>query len=130
MSDNKSTAGKVDAFLRHPVVQGISAAFVCGLTGFALTLMFSNLLWPDVAIDAIIALIAGGLFAFLGARSTLSPKREERPSRSSVLWMGSFAGATMIFGAAFTILGLTGNWLLLCALGAGMLIASLLAILR
>lgn len=127
--DNGDNSSKMDAFLRHPLIQAVSGAFVCGVMGFAICLLFANIVYPNVAVDRVIALAAGGVCAFLGARAGFSGSKQPRDSRRSTTWAPTFIGASLIFAGALTLLGVGGNWLLACALVVGFLVATALAIL-
>lgn len=121
----------MDKFLRHPLVQAISGAFVGGVMGFALTLLFANIVFPNVTADTVIALFGAGVLAYFGARAGYAGGKEAppEPRRRLTSLLPTFAGASLMVAGACTILGMTGNVVLLCAIAAGFLVATMLAIL-
>ena len=128
MSEPKT--GAVHRFLMHPAVQAISSALICGTVGFAMSLLIGSFLLGGALPLLLTGLSGAFLLAAFGTWSSLTHKRNERLGPNMLAWVASFGGCTMLIAAALSLLGVAGPLLLFAAIGAGLLVASLLAIVR
>lgn len=122
-------SNRIHNFLTHPTVQAVSGATLGALIGFCL----GSMLWGvfvGTGLGMTISGITGAVaLSALTARSALNDKRH-RLGADALAWVSTFAGATMLMGASLSLFGLVGPALLITATGSGLLIASLLAIVR
>lgn len=120
---------RVHNFLTHPAVQAVSGATLGALVGFCLGTMFCGVFFGPGMATTISGVVGAFALSALCARSALNDKRH-RIGADALAWVSSFAGFTVMMGASLSLFSLAGPALLVCAIGSGLLVASLLAVVR
>lgn len=120
---------RMEKFLQHPITQAVSGATLGAVVGFCFSLMLGSLIFGPGTAMIVTATLGAVVLSTLTARSALNHQRT-RLGPDSLAWVASFAGATMIVGTSLSLLGLGGGALLIVAASGGVLISSLLAVLR